>query len=279
MFQYALGRALSLELSVPLRLDVRGFAGYALHNGYELDRVFDTEILLAGEADLRAVLGLRAVEPLRRLLLRRGMAAFRGQRLVVEPNLAYWHQIRAVPDNCYLLGNWQSEKYFRHVAATIRADFSFKRPLSGLNVALAERASNCTAVSLHVRRGDIATNAQSLAIHGLCSLEYYRKAIEHVGGHVEQPEFFVFSDDVAWARENLRIEYPCHFIDHNTGRESYNDMHLMSLCRHHIIANSSFSWWGAWLDPRDDKIVVAPSRWFAAELDSSDIVPSTWVRI
>jgi hypothetical protein len=84
---------------------------------------------------------------------------------------------------------------------------------------------------------------------------------------------------MSWVREHLQIQYPCHYVEHNRGADSHYDMHLMSLCNHHIIANSSFSWWGAWLNPRRDKIVVAPERWFAAECDSSDIIPETWVRM
>lgn len=137
-----------------------------------------------------------------------------------------------------------------------------------------------TAVSLHVRRGDYVSDARTHAAHGLCSIDYYRAAVRYIIDRVEAPEFFVFSDDIAWARGNLDISHPCHYLDHNRGAESYNDMRLMSLCHHHIIANSSFSWWGAWLNPRDDKIVVAPARWFASgnrRLD--DLFPPGWVTL
>jgi hypothetical protein len=118
------------------------------------------------------------------------------------------------------------------------------------------------------------------AVLGPCSLDYYRSAARHVAERVATPEFFVFSDDIAWARDNLDIAFPCHFIDDNRGMESYNDMRLMSLCRHHILANSSFSWWGAWLNPRADKIVVAPGRWFVGgERRVDDLVPQGWVTL
>ena len=184
-----------------------------------------------------------------------------------------------MPDTCYLMGNWQSERYFAQVADTIRADFSFKALPSGRNAELADLIGKTTAVSLHVRRGDIASNPASLAVHGLCSLDYYRRAIEYVATRVAKPEFVIFSDDMAWVLENLHVDYPCHYVDHNKGLESYNDMRLMSLCHHHIIANSSFSWWGAWLNPDRDKIVVAPQCWFAANYDSSDIVPASWAQM
>jgi hypothetical protein len=279
MFQYTAGRALALERGVPLCLDIQDFAGYKLHNGYELDRVFNVKTRLASDSDLKEVLGWRAYSPIRRRLFRKQLTTFRGARLFVDTQLTSWRQINEMPDTCYLMGNWQTEKYFEKVKETIRADFSFRLPLVGRNDELAEQIGNSNAVSLHVRRGDIAVNPASLAIHGLCSLDYYRRAIEYVAARVSKPTFFIFSDDMPWVRENLHIEHSCHYIDHNQSVESYNDMRLMSLCQHHIIANSSFSWWGAWLNPQEGKLVVAPQRWFAADFDSSDIVPVAWAKI
>jgi hypothetical protein len=109
-------------------------------------------------------------------------------------------------------------------------------------------------------------------------LDYYRKALRLLNERVDQPEIFIFSDDIAWVKANLDIDLPCLFVDHNMGMESYNDMRLMSLCQHHIIANSSFSWWGAWLNPNPDKVVIAPQRWFAnANKNVDDLFPEGWV--
>jgi hypothetical protein len=279
MFQYATGRALSLERGVPLCLDVQDFAGYGLHNGYELDRIFNIKARPAIDRDLRSVLGWRAYSPIRRRLFRKQLTKFRGSRLFVDTQFTSWRQISEVPDECYLMGNWQTEKYFVKFNEAIRADFTFKLPPVGRNAELIEKISNSVAVSLHVRRGDIAANPPSLAFHGLCSLDYYRRSIEYVTARVATPEFFIFSDDIPWVRANLCLEHTCHYVDHNQGAESYNDMRLMSLCRHHVIANSSFSWWGAWLNPQAVKIVVAPQRWFAADFDPSDIVPDGWTKL
>lgn len=279
MFQYAIGRAVSISKNVPLMLDTRDFEGYSLHNGFELDRIFNINAPLAANGDLHDVLKWRAFKPVKRLLIRKPFLKLRGSHFILEPQLTYWPQITLVPDPCYLMGYWQTEKYFKSIANTIRQDFSYKAPLSGRNEEIATRIRNSNAVSLHVRRGDIAANPAVLAVHGLCSLEYYRQAVEYVAARVDRPEFFIFSDDAPWVRENLAITHPCNYVDNNKGSDSYIDMRLMSLCRHHIIANSSFSWWGAWLNPREDKIVVAPERWFAAALDSSDIVPPSWVKI
>jgi hypothetical protein len=184
-----------------------------------------------------------------------------------------------VPSQCYLTGYWQSEKYFSSVEAEIRKDFTFNKPLIDRNLELSAKMATCGSISLHIRRGDYVSDAQTSAILGVCPLDYYRNAVAYVADRVANPQFFVFSDDIEWARENLGLDHPSEYIDHNRGAESYCDMQLMSKCRHHIIANSSFSWWGAWLNPHADKIVVAPKRWFAGSLDSTDLVPQTWTRL
>lgn len=279
MFQYAAGRALALERGVPLCLDIQDFVGYALHNGYELDRIFNINARLASDVDLKFVLGWRAYSPVRKKLFNNKLIKLRGSKLFVDTQFSSWRQINDVPDTCYLMGNWQTEKYFEKFEDIIRADFSFRSPPVRRNAELAGQIRNSVAVSLHIRRGDIAANPASLAFHGLCSLDYYHRAIAHVTARIENPTFYIFSDDIPWVRENLQLEYPCHYSDHNKGAESYNDMRLMSMCQHHIIANSSFSWWGAWLNPSSEKIVVAPQRWFAADFDSSDIIPATWTKL
>lgn len=277
MFQYAACRALSLSLTEPLRLDVSSFTGYGLHQGFELTKVFTCNPGIATEEEIRDHLGWRASWLARRTLMRPSLAMLHGTRLVVEPHFHYWPGIRAVSHNAYLTGYWQSEKNFQTHAAVIRADFTFKSQLVSRNAQLAEQISRVNAVSLHVRRGDYAKNPQTTSTHGLCSLDYYRAAIRHVAERVDRPNFFVFSDDIHWARENLAIGHPCVYVDHNQGAESYNDMRLMSLCRHHIIANSTFSWWGAWLNARSDKIVVAPKKWFVKENDVADLLPADWI--
>jgi Glycosyl transferase family 11 len=279
MFQYAAGRFLALNVSEPFRLDVSGFAGYERHQGFEISRIFECDPEIATEEDVRDLLGWRASWIARKILFRPSFAMLHGARLVVEPHYQYWPGIREISRNAYLVGYWQSEKYFSSASETIRADFAFRHPLSKQNAELAGRIRQTTAVSLHVRRGDYASDAKTNAAHGLCSLEYYRAAVLHIAEHVERPEFFVFSDDIAWAKANLKMDFPCNYVDHNQGAESYNDMRLMSLCRHHIIANSSFSWWGAWLNPNPDKIVIAPKKWFANDNNIEDLFPAGWVAL
>ncbi len=279
MFQYAAGRSLALSRKTEFRLDVSDFSDYRLHQGFELQRVFNCPAQIATMSDVRDILGWQASPIMRRLLAKPALSMFRRRGFVVEPYFNYWRLINDVPADGYLTGYWQSERYFCDVAQTIRADFTFKNSQSPRNAEFAEQIGSGNAISLHVRRGDYVKNPKTTATHGLCSLEYYQSAIQYLTDRVERPSFYIFSDDPAWVRESMKIEHPSVYVDHNHGAESYNDMRLMSMCKHHIIANSSFSWWGAWLNPNPDKIVVAPRKWFANNNDVPDLFPSGWVTL
>jgi Glycosyl transferase family 11 len=278
MFQYSMGRALAIRKGTALLLDTTGFRNYSLHHGFELSSVFSIEPRIASPRDVRSVLGWRSVGRVRALLARRSLAAIRGKRLVVEPHLEYWPGITMVPDDCYLSGYWQSEKYFADASDIIRSDFKFRQSLNGLNLALSQEIGSCNSVSLHIRRGDYVSNPLTLATHGVCSIDYYARAVEYVARLYPNPFFFVFSDDPRWALENLKLDFPCRIVDHNQGAQSNIDMQLMSLCRHNITANSTFSWWAAWLNGNEGKIVVTPRSWFASTaLRTSDLIPQTWI--
>lgn len=279
MFQYAAGRALSLQQGQTLLLDISDYSGYDLHQGFELNRIFDCALNLATESDVRSILGWQSSVAVRRLLKRPAFSIFRRKGFVVEPYFHYWQEINSVPCECYLTGYWQSEKYFNDAASQIRSDFTFKPDLGKENAELGIKINQVNAVSLHVRRGDYANNPTTTAAHGLCSIEYYLEAIRYVAQRVQQPHFFIFSDDIPWVKKNLKIDFPHQFVEHNKGAESYNDMRMMSMCDHHIIANSSFSWWGAWLNSDPDKIVIAPKRWFGTNVDVKDLLPKEWIKM
>lgn len=278
MFQYASGRALSVHLNQPLRLDVSGFENYKLWN-FELSRLFSGSMEFVTPDEMKAVLGWQAAPSIRWLLTRRKLAALRKDSFIVEPHFQHWAGITSVPEDAYLIGYWQSEKYFKPIEQIIRADFTFKQPMLDMNQRIAQEIGQSNAVSLHVRRGDYVQNSKTLATHGVCSLDYYQAAIQFIAERVARPKFFVFSDDIAWVKDNLKIDFTYRYVDHNQGTESYNDMRLMSLCQHHIIANSSFSWWGAWLNPNQEKIVLAPKKWFANGNDVRDLTSKDWVTL
>ncbi len=279
MFQYAAGRALSLARGVPFSLDVSAFEEYTRHQGFELGRVFSCSPKIATQADVRDVIGWQSYPVLKKIISRRFMAPLRRKEFVLEPHFNFWRGICAIPLPSYIQGYWQSEKYFEKYATELRRDFTFKLPLTGRNAEFAAKISQTNAVSIHVRRGDYVSNRKAAKLHGLCSIDYYRGAIKNVVARIESPTFFVFSDDIAWVSENLKLDSPCAFVDHNQGQDSFNDMRLMSLCRHNIIANSSFSWWGAWLNVNPNKLVTAPKNWFAASVNTEDLLPKEWISL
>ncbi len=284
MFQYAAGRALALRCGAALKLDTSGFArpGTDTPRHYELD-AFPISASIATAEDL-ACFGLpqrplpRWRRALRRLLPEMakasGCGVYRERSFGFDPGLGH------LRPPLYLDGYWQSEKYFADCADVLRREFTPQAPLEPANAALAARIDQVNAVSLHVRRGDYVSDPKTSRYHGTCSIDYFCRAVDYVAARVADPHLFVFSDDREWATANLRLPIPTTVVDVNPPDRGYRDMQLMARCRHHVLANSSFSWWGAWLDPSPDKIVVAPHRWFAvADAESEDRLPQAWVRV
>lgn len=203
---------------------------------------------------------------------KRQLLDYKEKGLPFEPNV-----FKAGPD-LVMDGYWQSEQYFLNIQDDIRSEFTFKEIPSGQNKEFSDSILATNAVSVHVRRGDYANHAQTNSVHGLMGLDYYKKAIDSISKRVKNPHFFVFSDEPEWCQENLSIDQPHTYISGN--KEGRYDMQLMTLCKHHIIANSSFSWWGAWLNPNKDKIIIAPKKWFNdTALNAKDLVPGSWERI
>ena len=279
MFQYAAGRALAERNRLPLVLDTSSFASYKLHNGFELERLFAGSMTVATATDMKFILGWRSIPAIRKLLLKPNAKLFRGPNIIVEPHYEHWPGISQTPSLAYLSGYWQSEKYFKDSEAEIREAFVFKQKMSERNSCLAEEIQRMNSVSIHVRRGDYVTDKSTKAVHGECTLDYYQQAIRQVAEKLDQPKFYLFSDDIDWTRKNLKLDFPYCYVDGNFGLESYNDMRLMSLCKHQIIANSSFSWWGAWLNRNPRKIVIAPHKWFRNDNDVTDLIPQNWTTI
>lgn len=272
MFQYAAGRALALRRGVPFRVDRRGFASYKTH-AFGLD-CFRADVKDAPADQLPGAAAESRINRLLRPFLRGPVRVHPEKAFTFDP------QVLALPDNTYLDGYWQSEQYFNDQAAAIREDFTVRHPPSAENQRWLERIAASNAVSLHVRRGDYVTNPSANAVHGTCDLDYYRRAVDHLrNASGADPAIFVFSDDPDWVAANLQLPFDMHLVRNNDAATNYEDLRLMSACRHHVIANSSFSWWGAWLDPAPDKIVVAPKRWFRSdEMDDTDLIPAAWVR-
>lgn len=279
MFQYAAGRALSLQSKSAMLLDLSGFKGYTLHNGFEINRVFSAPVEVARKYDVEQLLGWRSGVLIRKLLKRVKSPTLRGPHLAIEPHFNYWPELREFGSSFYMMGYWQSVKYFQEFEQIIRSDFTFKTPLDAENLKTSLAIQGCNSVSLHIRRGDYVTNASTKKILNVCSVGYYDEAIARIAEEVPSPHFFVFSDDQEWVKNNIRIPFPAEYIVRNNGGQSYIDMQLMSLCKHHIIANSTFSWWGAWLNPDKNKIVITPKNWFSNSTNDNDLIPVQWMRL
>ena len=273
MFQYAAGRAIAERTGAELLLDLRYFEEEVPY-GFGLPH-FATRFRVAQTGDLPP-------HPRKQKLAYAVWRALRLKpRLVREKGLGFNADVPSTKTPAYLHGYWQSERYFADVAETIRADLTVKTPPSADNAAMLARIRSAPSLSLHVRRGDYASNPAILAAHGLCSPDYYARAVETVTQRLgATPVIHVFSDDPDWAEANLAFDAELVVVRGNSSETSYEDLRLMSACDHHIVANSSFSWWGAWLNPSPDKIVVAPRQWFAhPDMSNPDICPQGWVRL
>ena len=279
MFQYAAARALSLRLDCPLLLDIRGFDKYSLHNGFELDRIFSFPAKIATESEIRNLLGPYRSELSIRLIKYFGLQRYLRSELCFEPYFHFWSGINQIKSSVYLLGYWQSEKYFLDAEQIIREDFRFIGKLSSKNIETLSRIENSNSVAIHVRRGDYLSHVKNSRIFACCGVDYYRRAMTYISEKIDKPVFFVFSDDIDYVKEKLAVPFEINFIQENSGKDSHIDMFLMSNCEHQIIANSTFSWWGGWLNVNPQKIVVAPINWFVNDLNDVDLVPTDWVRL
>lgn len=279
MFQYALGRQLSVLNQTELLLDctfLNAAATQHIKREYELD-IFPVKARIATAKELRPYQQLQHNRLIRSL--QRVFPSLFSHYLISEKTHAFDPSILTGPDDSWLNGFWQTENYFLQIEEHIRADFEFQPPLSGLNKQLAEKISSCDSLSIHVRRGDY-TNPETLAFHGICSPEYYYKAVELISKRTTIQQLFIFSDEPDWVKQHLKFQIPATYISHNTGKNSFEDMRLMSLCKHNIIANSSFSWWGAWLNKHAHKMVVAPRDWISnKQVDTRDVLPLNWIKL
>lgn len=278
LFQYALGRHLCEIYKTVLKIDVSGFKSYKLHK-YSL-WAFNIQENYASTEEVETLTTpkKRTVDQILDRIFhkkpRRAKTHIREKKL-----FSFDPKVLKLSDGVYLDGYWQSEKYFADIAGIIRHEVTVKSPQVGRNKELAEMIASNNSVSLHIRRRDYVSNPKTNQVHGSCDLDYYFRCVEHLSHMVKNPNFFIFSDDPEWARQNLKLPYPTVLVEHNGEDKNYEDLRLMSQCRHHILANSSFSWWGAWLNPKEDKLVFAPRRWIAKKkVNFKDIIPAQWTK-
>ena len=280
LFQYAAARRLSHVLQTTLKLDITYFETqrlrvYSLHP-------FNIQETFASPEELVEIKGPSRKGLARTSFRLRQKLGLRYRWTVIREGYIGPLDLRLInaSGNVYLDGYWQSEKYFTDIQDIIRCEYTIMHKQDPQSKEVARMIGGTQSVSIHVRRGDYVSDSRTSRVHGTCSLEYYQECIRQIAKKVVQPHFFVFSDDPHWAAENLRLEYPITFVIHNDVTKDYEDLRLMSRCRHHIIANSSFSWWGAWLCTCPGKIVMTPKRWFKEPgRDTRDLIPDSWHRI
>jgi hypothetical protein len=285
MFQYAAARRLAEKHSTILKLDITGFEEYKLHK-YSLHCFLCWEYLATDEEIKK--LSFKHVAHKQDLLNRikqkfmskPELEEIKSDSYIIEKYFHFNESLLELPDNILLDGYWQSEKYFADITDILRREFVVKYRQDPQSRKFADLIQNTESISLHVRRTDYVQNTLTNQIHGTCDKDYYDRSVRYIGDRISNPHFFIFSDEPQWAKDNLQFDFPMTVVDCNNASRNYEDLRLMSMCRHNIIANSSFSWWGAWLNDHPNKIVTAPRKWFNNKSrDTKDLIPSTWVEL
>ncbi len=270
MFQYAFALSLKNKTKEEVKIDISSFNGYELHNGYEINKIFHKNLKICSNKERKKISynGKEFTQKLKRKIFKIEKNEYFEQDFSYNKNLNYTKK--------YFIGYWQSEKYFNEIKEEIKKKFKFPEIKDNKNMIILNKIKSNNSVSIHIRRGDYINHP----IHGgICDIAYYKKAIKYIKTNVKDPIMYIFSDDIKWCKENLYLS-DANYINWNQGEDSFRDMQLMSECKHNIIANSSFSWWGAWLNNNVNKIVIAPSKWFNDKnMDTKDLLPKEWRRI
>lgn len=255
---------------------------YYGHQGYELKKLFHIDAndgIVSAFCSLLLTLytWMIKVFPVR---IRVYLYKLVGIYVVAVPeNFIYYREVFSSKHHHELFrGTWQSEQFFSTVQAEIRASLQFDISLlSAKTCELVQQIKTINSVSIHIRRGDYLSNQYANGFAGVCTPEYYTRSVEYMRHKVTEVQFYVFTDDPEWVNSYFQLENAI-YVQHNTGADSWQDMYLMSRCKHNIIANSSFSWWGAWLNRNPEKIVIAPQKWWRL-FEKDDVVPLNWIRI
>lgn len=288
MFQYAFGRSLATRLDTDLKYDYS--FNLRRKDFKQSDIVFLLDIfkLKIEHATIEEIRKFRVDNKVYRkayIYLKNLIpSSIIRNKLIYESTYDFHKSILSSDYNYYVSGYWQSEKYFKDIISILKEEFKLQRPADLRNVDITEKIENSESVSVHLRGRDYIANPATKKMHFTCNLSYYERSFYYLTKVLKKNiHFFVFSDDHNWARSFLQTEYPFTIVEGNSwNKGSYEDLRLMSLCKHNIIANSSFSWWGAWLNQNPHKIVVAPQKWFndpKLNIQSADIVPSNWIRL
>lgn len=275
MFQYATGRGLAERNGFDLFVDTAGLNNkkHAHFNLYP----FKADVRFADTEHLNRVLTPHYA--LKRALYKALKIPFTYARThIAEKKFSFDQNVASTNFSAYFSGLWQSEKYFADISEKIRDDFQFRDESPLLQHPMYGEISACNAVSVHIRRGDYIKNKRYRRNLYVCRKSYFENAISLLRQRIDQPRFFIFSDDHKWVAENFQLGSDIKLVD---SKNHFEDFFLMSRCKHNVISNSTFSWWSAWLNPEPSKIVIAPDMWFTphAKVDQRDILPPSWTKI
>lgn len=251
------------------------------HNGFELNKVFDLNIQTSfKERIIYVIFRLLVIEKLKWIFQPvKKMLHTLGCKIIRE-NYDYNFKkeyLKEGPGINYYFGGWHTEKYFIGVKDKVIDEFQFAAVNDEINLAYIKKIESTNSVSIHVRRGDYLNNANINLFGSVATLDYYQRAIDFM--ELKNPEchFFIFSNDIAWVKDNLFMKNVT-FVRGNSGTDSWKDMFLMTLCKHNIIANSTFSWWGAWLNKNQNKLVLCPNKFLMTD-NYTDVYPESWIKI
>lgn len=271
LFQYAVARSLALKNNVNINID------YSYYNqaGPDTPRQYLLDLFKVKVADNHSANSVyEKIHLLHKVLRKIGFKTrLYAKKYYFENGVGFDSRVLELKDHIWLTGFFQSYKYFSDIADILREEFKL-RAVFPVNSNITETES----VFIHIRRGDYVLNNAASRFFGLCSLDYYEGAIKLMKEKLTNPKFFIFSDDISWVKNNLKLDGAVYVSDGKL--QDFEELSLMSQCHHAIMANSSFSWWGAWLIDNKDKIVIAPKQWFTNKhANTDDLVPLGWIKL
>jgi hypothetical protein len=289
LFQYATGRALSIELNTILKLDLSFYNNNEFSKVYRLNE-FNLPFEIANKQEIDQIRNQDHVPLIFRILNKTGVKVspyFKRSHLIEKEILKLYNPDIKKGIDYYIDGWLGDEAYFKMHEKQIRKDLRSDDLLNNESKIVLDKIVNSNSVAIHIRRGDYLTNS----FFANLSQEYYSRSISFISKEISHPAFFFFSDDIKWVKENISVNEKHIFVEHNSAAATkwntigeINDLLLMSYCNHQIIANSTFSWWGAWLNSNPDKVVIAPRKWFDNAKAQSDyerghFIPIKWIKI
>ena len=271
MLQYAVGRSLAVEKKIePLRIDL---SWYCNNKNVPFFREFELNKL---NTTYKTIDHKNIIWKLRFTNHFKSLNPFKYEDVSEKEYATFNHSILECGNHILLQGLFPSYKYFSGIKEILQTELVPKQEMDRENLAALAKIKSVNSVSVHFRRGDYALTG----FHHILDKSYYERAIKYLSARVEDIELFIFSDEPEWVSQNIHFEFPCHIMDFNKGDRSYLDLELMKNCKHNVIANSTFSWWAAWLNPNLEKIVVAPRNWLNhVDINRMQNVPEEWILV